>query len=49
MLKSAMSRLKALWDWFWFNELAREFEAEAKEDELDVELPDNYRPGRTIL
>lgn len=49
MLNSAMKRVKALWDWFWFNDFVRETEAEAEEDELDLELPDNYRPGRTIL
>ena len=49
MLGSVVKRLKAFWDWFWFNDLAREFEAEAKEDEWDMELPDSYRPGRTIL
>ena len=49
MLGNAVRRLKAFWDWFWFNDLAREFEAEAEENELDAGLPDDYRPGRTIL
>ena len=54
MLGSATKGLKAFWDWFWFNDLAREFEEDnAKEDEdladLGLDLPDSYRPSRTIL
>ena len=54
MLSGAVKQLKALWDWFWFNDLAREIEEDAAREEEDlaalgVELPKPYRPGRTIL
>ena len=53
-LSGAVKQLKALWDWFWFNDLAREIEEDAAREEEDlaalgVELPEPYRPGRTIL